>query len=154
VKSLLNHIRYFGTFGVASLLATLMDFTAFTLLIRQLHCPLTWAAGLGAFIGAIVHFTLCRHWVFGKNGRGVMDSGARYIIVSGTALVAHAAVTTIMARRIDPEMAWSVSKVAVFTLLTYPASRYFVFSQAPKAKTSLAQQRFATAHLKSPPKAH
>lgn len=129
---ILGHIRYLGGFGIASIVATLADLMLFSALVRNTGIPLPFAAALGALLGAIIHFTLCRHWVFNKYKRNLVQSASRYIVVSGLAMVVHSTATTLAALIIDPELAWLISKISVFTLLTYPASRYLVFGKTSR----------------------
>jgi putative flippase GtrA len=127
VKSLVAHVRDLGGMGLASAAATAADAVVFASLLRLSPLPLAANVALAALVGAVVHFSLCRVWVFGRFNRGFLAALQRYALMSGVALGLHAEVTTLLARGMMPESAWMLSKVAVFALWCYPASRFMVF---------------------------
>ncbi|MBN1945830.1 MAG: GtrA family protein [Bradymonadales bacterium] len=130
---LLGHIRYLGGFGLASILATVADLILFSTLVRNTGIPLPFDAALGAILGAIIHFTLCRQWVFAGHKRQLLQSASRYILISGVVMVIHSSLTTFLAVFIDPEVGWLISKISCFLLVTYPASRYLVFGRVSRS---------------------
>lgn len=116
--------------GVASCLATLADLAIFASMFRLLGSPLAVATSCAALVGAIIHFSICKYWVFGRFDRSIVDSAWRYALVSGTALIAHTALTTFIASLSTPELGWLMSKGLVFAAIIYPASRFFVFGSS------------------------
>jgi len=113
--------------GVASCLATLADLLVFATLFRVLGSPLAMATACAALVGALIHFSICKYWVFGRFDRSVVDSAWRYAVVSGTALVIHTGLTSFIAAMSTPELGWLMSKGLGFAIVIYPASRFFVF---------------------------
>jgi putative flippase GtrA len=130
VSSVLRHVRDVGGMGVASGAATVADAVVFASLLRLSPLPLVADVALAALVGAFVHFSLCRVWVFSRFNRSLLESLQRYAVMSGIALCLHAEVTTLLARALVPELAWLVSKGAVFALWCYPASRFLVFGRS------------------------
>lgn len=135
-KSLIEHIRDISKMSVASWMATALDFVVFTLLHRFLQVQISTSAALGSFAGAIVHFTICRIWVFGTLKHSIGEAIWRYVIVIGAALVLHSTTTTLLATYVIPveELAWLVSKNAVFLCWVYPGTKYIVFGQETQSK--------------------
>jgi putative flippase GtrA len=130
MKALIEHIRDISKMSIASWLATSIDFVVFTLFNRGLETQISTAAALGSLAGALLHFTICRLWVFRQSKQqSLAESLGRYIIVSGGALILHSIATTLLAQSIIPleELAWLISKNTVFLLWVYPGTKYMVF---------------------------
>ena len=124
---MVQHFRDLSGMTVASLVATLADGVVFGALVHTSSAPLAFAAVLGAIVGAVLHFSICRVVVFSRFRRRLLASLPRYAVMSGTALMLHAPLTTYLAFWVGPDAAWLLSKVSVFALWCYPASRYLVF---------------------------
>ena len=130
MKALIEHLQDISKMSVASWLATSLDFVVFTLFNRGVDLPISSAAALGSLAGAMLHFTICRLWVFRHSKQhGLAESLGRYIIVSGGALILHSFATTLLANSIIPleELAWLISKNLVFLFWVYPGTKYMVF---------------------------
>lgn len=122
---------------VASWLATSLDFVVFTLFNRGVDLQISTAAALGSLAGALLHFTICRLWVFRHSKQhGLAESLGRYIVVSGGALILHSIATTLLANSIIPleELAWLISKNTVFLFWVYPGTKYMVFGPGESLK--------------------
>lgn len=137
MKALIEHIRDISKMSVASWLATSLDFVVFTLFNRGVNLQISTAAALGSLAGALLHFTICRLWVFRHSKQhSLPESLGRYIIVSGGALILHSLATTLLANSIIPqeELAWLISKNMVFLFWVYPGTKYMVFGPGQSLK--------------------
>ncbi len=137
MRTLIEHIRDISKMSVASWLATALDFVVFTLLNRGVEMQISTAAALGSLAGALLHFIICRFWVFRQSKKhSLAESVGRYIIVSGGALILHSLATTLLAQSIIPqeELAWLISKNTVFLFWVYPGTKYMVFGQTESLK--------------------
>ncbi|WP_199249894.1 GtrA family protein [[Phormidium] sp. ETS-05] len=108
-------------------MATMLDFVVFSTLVHIPEFSTSRAAAFGAMSGGILHFTLCKIWVFDRSHQNIADAALSYFIISGSALFLHSFCTTMLSNLMPDEMAWLLSKGVVFTCWMYPASRYIVF---------------------------
>ena len=134
--------------SIASAAATLMDLLVFTMMVRVAESHLAASAALAAFVGALIHFSLCNFWVFGRFNRSFRKSAWRYVMVSGSALIAHTLLTTSLAVVFGAEIAWALSKTTVFLCWIYPLSRFFVFGNGPEFARRIAS---VVAQITNPP---
>lgn len=115
----------------ASALATTLDGLLYAILVA------TWvergvvgvgvAAGLGAVLGGVVHWSLSRFWVFRRFEAPVARSAVGYFAMSWLAALFHGLLTQWGSARLGNAVAWFVSKGIVWVAWTYPASRYLIF---------------------------
>lgn len=129
---LIEHIRDISKMSVASWTATAVDFLIFSLLHRFLDVQISTATALGSLGGAMVHFSICRLWIFNSTMKhSFAESVWRYIIVIGGALILHSTGTTLLAKYVihQEELAWLISKNTVFLCWVYPGTKYMVFGQ-------------------------
>ena len=121
-----THARFAG----ASAVATLTDGLVFgALAVGQSPFWSALAALLAAVAGAGVHFTLCRRFVF-DDPSPVIESAARYVGVSATTAVLHAAsVASLVALGATSAAAWAIAKVIVYFGWSFPAARHLVFER-------------------------
>ena len=127
MSRLRTHLADLSGLTVASIAATGVDLLVFLTLIRYAHTTLWVAVGAAAFAGAIVHFALCKFWVFGRFDQTFSTAAWRYVFASGMALLGHELATAMYAGYFPVEMAWVLSKTTVFLFWIYPLSRYYVF---------------------------
>ncbi|TNE56045.1 MAG: GtrA family protein [Bacteroidetes bacterium] len=59
-----NWFRVLGKYGISALIATSFDFVAFHLALTWLAVSAVNATVLGRSVGAVIAFSLQRHWVF------------------------------------------------------------------------------------------
>lgn len=128
-----QHARDFAGTSVASFLATAADGVVFALLITlagsQTHLAGLLAAA-AAVVGGIIHYSLCRFWIFERFDASFKRSIPLYVLMSASAAVAHGLATQFLVLAFTPAIAWFVSKAIVYVLWTYPASRYIVFAES------------------------
>ncbi len=127
-----QHVRDFAGSSVASFLATAADGVVFALLMTLASSQLQLAgifAAAAAVVGGIIHYSLCRFWVFERFDASFTRSIPLYVLMSASAAVAHGIATQLLVLALAPAIAWFVSKAIVYVLWTYPASRYIVFAE-------------------------
>lgn len=123
----------YDTWGAAgaSFIATASDALLYMMLLWTLVESRTLsigiAAGLGALIGGIVHYSLSRFVVFRRFQAPIFRSAATYFPMSWLAAVLHGFATEGFSGLIDPKLAWFCSKGVIWLFWTYPMSRYVVF---------------------------
>lgn len=88
-------------------------------------------AGLAAALGGVVHFSLCRGWVYERFERALWRSALAYVPMSGGAALAQAAAVGALHRAgLAAGLCWALAKVLIYLLWTYPMSRFVVFGAA------------------------
>jgi putative flippase GtrA len=117
--------------SVASLVATAGDGIVYATLVHTLVAwqtlSLGLSAGLAAIIGGVIHYAMCRFWVFRRFRASFGWSAATYFAMSGLAAVGHGFLTAWLADYIGAGFGWGLSKGVIWVFWTYPASRYVVF---------------------------
>ena len=111
--------------------ATLADGVAYQLLLFVLPAHYGLVAAVGALAGAVVNFTINRHYTFAKSAERALPQAARYAAVS---LATFFALRLLLAGTIEglgwsPRIAWLPAKLLAFALVSYPAQRLWVFSR-------------------------
>lgn len=126
-----RHLLDFSGASAASFIATATDGLLFLVLLYTAVegglLSVGVAAGLGAFIGGIVHYLLSRFWVFRRFRAPIVRSAVTYFSMSWLAALFHGLATGYLAGSTDAKIAWFLSKGVVWILWTYPVSRYVVF---------------------------
>jgi putative flippase GtrA len=118
-----------GRAVLSSLIATAADYALFVALVTVG----TWAALAtlwGCVLGAIINFTLNRHWAFEHRGR-VGGAMVRYVTTSGASALANAALVALATTGLGlpGRSSWLIARALVFLGLTYPLFRRWVFSE-------------------------
>lgn len=128
-----RHILDFSGASIASFLATVADGLLFAALMELASGQFLggyWtgvAAALAAILGGIIHFSLCRFWVFKRFDAPLRSSIPRYVLMSGSAALLHGVATQLFAGVLLAGFAWFTSKALIYVAFTYPVSRYLVF---------------------------
>lgn len=130
-----RHLRDFSGTSLASFLATACDAALYALLVlsavRAEVIGVGIAAGVGAVVGGIIHYGLCRFWVFRRFGASIPSSVLLYMAMSWIAAVGHGALTHWLSGSAGVVIGWLISKAILWLLWTYPLSRYVVFYKTP-----------------------
>src|SRR5581483_8950204 len=71
----------FSKAQIASILATLVDFTITWLLIRFAGAPVVAGGATGTLCGGVTHFMVSRNWVFNARERKWVPQLNRYVLV-------------------------------------------------------------------------
>ena len=65
----------------ASIIATAVDFLTTIILVEVFGCWYVAANITGTVLGALTHFSLGRHWVFGAADRKIRSQALKYLLV-------------------------------------------------------------------------
>jgi len=115
---------------LSSSAATLADGVVYQLLLFALSEHYGFVAALGALAGALVNFTINRHFTFESGAERALPQALRYAVVS---LATFLALRLLLASTVEglgwsPRIAWLPAKLLAFALVSYPAQRLWVFS--------------------------
>jgi putative flippase GtrA len=117
----------------AGVFATLIDFALVTLLVSRFATPPPLATLIGCLLGAVVNFTINRHWAF-RASTSVPSSLVRYGLVSGaSALLNAAGVALLLALSalsvaVPYQLVWWLVRGLVSVFFNFPMQRAFVFA--------------------------
>lgn len=127
-----GHLRDLSGTALASLIATGFDGLVFALAAALSGASSDRATAacvaLGALVGGLTHFIICRRWVFQRFDAPLAQSAPRYALMSLSAGLLHTGLTTLLANLLLLQLAWGLSKLLVYLGWTYPLSRYVVFN--------------------------
>ena len=126
-----RHLLDFSGTLFASAVATGVDALIYTTMI------LVWvnagmlsvglAASVGAVVGGLVHYGLCRFWVFRRFQAPIVSSFPLYLVMSWLAAAAHGVLTHWLSGLAGVALGWLISKAVLWICWTYPMSRFVVF---------------------------
>jgi putative flippase GtrA len=110
--------------------ATVADGAVYQLLLFVLPSHYGFVAAAGAVAGAIVNFSINRHYTFARASERAWPQAARYVVVS---LATFFALRLLLAGSVEglgwsPRIAWLPAKLLAFALVSYPAQRLWVFA--------------------------
>jgi hypothetical protein len=141
--SLGQHFRDFGGAMASSAVATAADGVLFALLVAIGPLFGTYSVGisatLGAGLGAIVNYSLCRFVVFKRFNAPIAQSASLYIFMSVVAGLAQGVGTESIARLAPAGVAWFASKAVIYVCFTYPFARFVVFRSRTDASDAAEQ---------------
>jgi putative flippase GtrA len=110
--------------------ATLADGAVYQVLLFALPLHYGIVAAAGAVAGAVVNFSINRHYTFTSTAERAWPQALRYAVVS---LATFLALRLLLAGSVEglgwsPRVAWLPAKLAAWALVSYPAQRFWVFS--------------------------
>ncbi|HEY6199144.1 MAG TPA: GtrA family protein [Candidatus Binatia bacterium] len=116
---------------VASLTATLVDFSTMVFLTEVAGVWYVAATATGAFIGAVVNFLLGRHWTFTADHEAIPGQVIRYAVVSAVSLGLNTAGVYLLTDYAHLHYALSrvIVAMSVGLLFNFPLHRHFVFNR-------------------------
>ncbi len=116
---------------VASLTATLVDFSTMVSLTEVAGVWYVAATATGAFIGAVVNFLLGRHWTFTADHEAIHGQVARYAVVSAVSLGLNTAGVYLLTdyAHLDYALFRLIVAMSVGLLFNFPLHRHFVFNR-------------------------
>jgi putative flippase GtrA len=126
-----------GRHQIGGLAATLLDFTAMSLVVEWLGGNAELGTVAGAAMGAVANFLLGRHWVFrGAGGRAAVGQAARYALISLASLVGNTMGEYVLHERwgVQYQLARVVVAVIVSVVWNFPMQRHFVFAAEPRPR--------------------
>jgi putative flippase GtrA len=124
-----------GRHQLASLATTVVDFGTMIVLVQAFLLSPTIGTAVGAPVGGITNFLLCRGWIFEGHSGTVASQALRYALVSAASagwntLGEHLATEL---THVPYVLARAAVAIVVSFLWNFPMHRYFVF---PEARTS------------------
>jgi CDP-diacylglycerol--glycerol-3-phosphate 3-phosphatidyltransferase len=125
----MRYTGWFGRAGIASAIATAVDYGTFTVLVGLLGTFTGTATAAGALLGAITNFTINKVWTFRSRKTPVWVEAPRYAAISLTSLLLNTAGVVMLAEGLK----WSPigARLLVGLLVSFgwnlPLHRYFVF---------------------------
>lgn len=124
-----------GRHQVASVVATLVDFSVMILAVSVIGFSPVVGTVLGATCGAVTNFTMGRHWTFEATHAPAAGQALRYAMVSGASLALNAVGEHVVAGILGVQYIVARAGVAltVSLLWNYPLQRFFVFGGAAVA---------------------
>jgi putative flippase GtrA len=116
---------------IASLTATVIDFSCLIFLVEIGHVWYVGATAAGAFLGAIVNFLLGRHWTFTADDDAVRGQAIRYAAVSAVSLILNSLGVYLLTDYLDIHYTVSraITAFLVGILFNFPLHRLFVFGR-------------------------
>jgi len=130
-----------GRAWVASVIATLVDYGTFTVLVELAGVYTGTSRALGALLGAITNFTVNKLWTFRTQGDSVWHEVPRYAAISLTSLLLNTLGVVLLTDglRWNPLVAAALVGVLVGVGWNLPLHRYFVFRHgAHRSRPGLA----------------
>ncbi|HEY1269607.1 MAG TPA: GtrA family protein [Candidatus Binatia bacterium] len=116
---------------VASLTATLVDFSSMVFLTEVAGIWYVAATASGAFIGAVVNFLLGRHWTFTAGHEAIHGQVVRYAVVSAVSLALNTAGVYLLTEyaHLHYTLSRVIIAISVGLLFNFPLHRHFVFNR-------------------------
>ncbi|QDG50907.1 hypothetical protein FIV42_09225 [Persicimonas caeni] len=146
MKSWKRHLLDLSGASVASATATAVDGIIYAVLLWTFvewgDISVGMAAGLGAFVGGLIHYSMSRFWVFERFQAPLKQSAVAYFAMSWLAAAFHGTLTQSFVEYLGPSVGWFASKGLVWVFWIYPLSRYVVFGGlgANSAKQTVAER--------------
>jgi putative flippase GtrA len=116
---------------IASLTATIVDFSSLIFLVEIGRVWYVAATATGALLGAIVNFILGRHWSFMAGHDAIHGQAIRYAAVAGVSLVLNSLGVYLLTDYLHIHYAISkaITAFLVGILFNFPLHRRFVFGR-------------------------
>lgn len=128
-RGLVAELGRFVRANLASTIASGIEYLLVTALVL-LRVHYLYAATAGAVTGALIDFSLKRHWAFDRSHKGaVHHEGLRYLAVSGTSLALNLAGSYALVDGLGLPAVPGViaASLVVGFVWNYPLHRYYVF---------------------------
>ena len=116
---------------LSSLAATIADGLVYQLVLFAFPAHYGFVAAAGAVAGAIVNFSINRHYTFARADERLWPQAVRYFVVSLATFFALRGLLAVTVEGLgwSPRIAWLPSKLLAFALVSYPAQRFWVFGR-------------------------
>lgn len=126
-----RHLLDFSGTSIASAIATGADAAVYAAMVVTLvhtgAISVGVAAGAAAALGGLIHYGLCRFWVFRRFQASIPSSLMLYLTMSWLAAVGHGVLTQWLSEVVGVAAGWLISKSILWVVWTYPLSRFVVF---------------------------
>ena len=115
--------------------ATLADGAVYQLLLFVVPLRYGFVAAAGAVAGAVVNFSINRHYTFAQSAQRAWPQALRYAVVSFATFFALRLLlaASVEGLRWSPRIAWLPAKLLAFALVSYPAQRLWVFTRSQRS---------------------
>ncbi len=137
-RGLAAEIGRFGRANLSSTIASGIEYALVTAMVVALHVHYLTAATAGAITGALIDFSLKRHWAFSRTSpAAVHHEGLRYLVVSAFSLGLNLALSYLLVDGLHLPAVPGVigASLVVGFAWNYPLHRYFVFRPAHAGAT-------------------
>jgi phosphatidylglycerophosphate synthase/putative flippase GtrA len=124
---------WMGRAWVASVIATVVDYGTFTVLVELAGVYTGSSRALGALLGAITNFTVNKLWTFRTQGESVWHEMPRYAAISLTSLLLNTLGVVLLTDGLhwNPLVAAALVGILVGVGWNLPLHRHFVFRHGP-----------------------
>ncbi|KAL0230873.1 hypothetical protein GEMRC1_010278 [Eukaryota sp. GEM-RC1] len=130
--------EFFGT-TLSSIAATVTDGVCYTILIL-LSLNIAASAFIGSIAGGLVHFTLCRKFVFSNASTSKSYSMVAYFFMWYSGAAIHSFVVYSLSKIVGEFFAWPISRLLLFIFYVFPMNKYIVFGGlAPKIEKAFVR---------------
>jgi phosphatidylglycerophosphate synthase/putative flippase GtrA len=124
---------------VASVIATVIDYGTFTVLVGIAGVYTGTSRAVGALLGAIANFTVNKLWTFRTGTESIWHEGPRYAAISLTSLLLNTLGVVLLTDGLhwNPLFAAALVGVLVAVGWNLPLHRYFVFRPSRRPRLAL-----------------
>src|SRR5437763_5536714 len=124
---------------VASVIATVIDYGTFTVLVGIAGVYTGTSRAIGALLGAIANFTLNKLWTFRTGTESIWHEGPRYAAISLTSLLLNTLGVVLLTDGLhwNPLFAAALVGVLVAVAWNLPLHRHFVFRPSRRPRLAL-----------------
>src|SRR5437763_16483555 len=124
---------------VASVIATVIDYGTFTVLVGIAGVYTGTSRAIGALLGAIANFTLNKLWTFRTGTESIWHEGPRYAAISLTSLLLNTLGVVLLTDGLhwNPLFAAVLVGVIVAVGWNFPLHRHFVFRPSRRPRLAL-----------------
>lgn len=124
-------LQQFTRSQMASIVATVLDFFVTFAVTEWLGAWYMVGSGLGAFTGALTHFTVSRYWSFEAHDGKVSKQAPRYLLIAGASLLINSCLVYFLTEFSGLPYLWSkaVAGLVVGWGFNFPLHRRYVFAR-------------------------
>ena len=116
---------------IAGALAFLIDFVVFVILTDLINIWYVPATAIGAFVGAVVNFTLSTIWAFSGSKNSLKNQLFKYVLVSSGSIILNTLLVFLFTNFLsfDEKLSKLVTAVLVGSIYNFLLMRNFVFKK-------------------------
>lgn len=126
-----SSVRTFCKAQVSAFLGGATDYLVMVCCTELLHIHYTVSIAIGGIVGAVVNFTINRHWSFGAASRPIGFQFAKFAAMVAGSIVLKAAFTYAVTEYLHLDYRISRLAIELFVSLgfNYPLQHYWVFKR-------------------------